>query len=145
MSILDTDYLESNEFDEYIDIFIDLEWMKQSVFYSSVNVAGRGGIFLHNKLIQYTEEERNWMDSEGITYTPLEMAPYLTFNPCVDVKYWKELVDGLCREKYETPIYVIVRNDIIIPEYLHKKYPGIKIVTQEQFNKVFRGNYTKDN
>ena len=85
------------------------------------------------------------MDSEGITYTPLEMAPYLTFNPCVDIKYWKELVNGAFRTKNEAPIYVIIQNDIIIPEYLHKKYPGAKIVTQEQFNKVFRGNYTKDN
>lgn len=102
---------------------------------------------LSNKYYQYTQEECEWMEKNDIIYMPIELCPYLNFNPYVpDDMIISFLTDdnNIIKVNDDHDIfnnipYLICRDDVIITQLTDKvkivKYGDIRPLKIWQFYK----------
>ena len=90
---------------------------------------------LATKYYQYTQEEREWMEKNKVEYMPIELCPYLNFNPYVPDDMIISFLTGekcliLTEEKASLKPYLICKDDVIITQLTDKvkivKYKDIK-------------------
>lgn len=90
---------------------------------------------LATKYYEYTQEEREWMEKNDIQYMPIEMCPYLNFNPYVPDDMIIPFLTGeqcliLTEEKASMKPYLVCKDDVMIVQLTDKvqlvKYEDIK-------------------
>lgn len=86
------------------------------------------------KYYQYTQEECEWMEKNDIQYMPIEMCPYLNFNPYVPddmiIPFLTEEKSNETEEKASIKPYLVCKDDVMIVQLTDKvqlvKYKDIK-------------------
>lgn len=117
--------LDEKDLDEIWDIYL-AQYAAYNWILKNTEIIGRSDNTLvpHSRLIQYTPEEREWMQKNNIDYAPVEMFAFWAFNILPEDGFMKfrEVIVAI-ESKALKDIYLITkpftkREDI--PEILYK-------------------------
>lgn len=117
--------LDEKDWDELWDIY-PKQYAAYNWILENSEIRGRGDttLVLHTRSIQYTPEEREWMQKNNIDYAPVEMFAFWAFNVLRDDGFMKfrqvikDIESGVLKNIYLITKPFTKREDI--PEILYK-------------------------
>lgn len=145
-SVFDYDYFESQEFEEIVKVSSELDgWFRANyshLHYDHLNSTSGKFFVLQSQLIKYDSHERQWIETHGCWSLPYEMFSYILFDPTgnMELKDWRSLVPLLTEHQDQRPVFVCTNGTPDL-ELKRKLYPGLRIVTETEFQTYFRGKY----